>query len=61
MLNFITSWVEKRRGGYPLKMITDKYFSWIPDMTHQDGSKSLEESWGKVNDDILIAGMSVKF
>ena len=26
-----------------LKMITDKYFSYIPNMTHRDGSKFLEE------------------
>ncbi|MGD9161120.1 MAG: hypothetical protein PVG39_22070 [Desulfobacteraceae bacterium] len=30
-------------GHSSLKMITDKYFSYIPNMTHQDGSKFLEE------------------
>jgi len=30
-------------GHSSLKMITDKYFSYIPNMTHNDGSKFLEE------------------
>lgn len=30
-------------GHSSLKMITDKYFSNIPNMTHNDGSKFLEE------------------
>ncbi len=36
-------WVQKMMGHSSLKMITDKYFSYIPNMTHQDGSKFLEE------------------
>ncbi len=36
-------WVQKMMGHSTLKMITDKYFSYIPNMTHQDGSKFLEE------------------
>lgn len=39
-------WVEKMMGHASLKMITDKYFSYIPNMTHNDGSKFLEE-YGK--------------
>jgi integrase len=39
-------WVQKMMGHAFLKMITDKYFSYIPNMTHQDGSKFLEE-YGK--------------
>jgi integrase len=36
-------WVQKMMGHSSLKMITDKYFSYIPNMAHQDGSKFLEE------------------
>jgi len=36
-------WVQKMMGHSSLKMITDKYFSYIPNMTHQDGSKFIEE------------------
>jgi integrase len=39
-------WCQKMLGHSSLKMITDKYFSYIPNMTHQDGSKFLEE-YGK--------------
>ena len=41
-------WVQKMMGHASLKMITDKYFSYIPNMTHQDGSKFLEEYGKKV-------------
>ena len=36
-------WVMKMMGHSSLKMITDKYFSYIPNVTHMDGSKFLEE------------------
>jgi integrase len=36
-------WVQKMMGHSTLKKIADKYFSYIPNMTHQDGSKFLEE------------------
>jgi integrase len=36
-------WIQKMMGHSSLKMITDKYFSYIPNMTHHDGSKFLEE------------------
>jgi len=36
-------WIQKMMGHSSLKMITDKYFSYIPNMTHNDGSKFLEE------------------
>jgi integrase len=36
-------WVQEMMGHSTLKMITDKYFSYIPNMTHQDGSKFHEE------------------
>ena len=36
-------WVQKMMGHASLKMITDKYFSFIPNMTHNDGSKFLSE------------------
>jgi hypothetical protein len=36
-------------GHASLKMITDKYFSYIPNMMHQDGSKFLEEYCKKVD------------
>ena len=36
-------WVQKMMGHSYLKMITDRYFSYIPNMTHNDGSKFLEE------------------
>lgn len=32
-------WVQKMMGHTTLKMITDKYFSYVPNMTHNDGSK----------------------
>ena len=32
-------WVQKMTGHSSLKMITDKYFSYIPNMAHHDGSK----------------------
>jgi integrase len=41
-------WVQKMMGHASLKMITDKYFSCIPNMTHQDGSQFLEEYGKKV-------------
>jgi len=30
-------------GHSSLKMITDKYFAYIPNMTHNDGSQFLDE------------------
>jgi integrase len=36
-------WVQKMMGHSSLKMITDKYFTYIPNMTHNDGAKFLEE------------------
>jgi integrase len=37
------AWIQKMMGQASLKMITDKYFSYIPNMTHHNGSKFLEE------------------
>jgi len=42
----ISSLEQKREGFFQfphLKIMTDKYFSYIPNMTHNDGSKFLEE------------------
>jgi integrase len=36
-------WVMKMMGHSSMKLITDKYFSYIPSVTHNDGSKFLEE------------------
>jgi len=36
-------WIQKMMGHSSLKMITDKYFTYIPNMTHNDGSKFLDE------------------
>ena len=36
-------WIQKMMGHSSLKMITDKYFAYIPNMTHNDGSKFLAE------------------
>lgn len=36
-------WVQNMMGHSSLKMITDKYFSYIPNMTHKDGSRFMEE------------------
>jgi integrase len=36
-------WVQRSMGHASLKMIMDKYFAYIPDMTHQDGSLFVEE------------------
>jgi len=41
-------WVQKMMGHSSLKMITDKYFSYIPNMTHHDGSKFMENYEKKV-------------
>jgi integrase len=41
-------WVMKMMGHSSLKMITDKYFSYIPNVTHNDGSKFLEEYEKKI-------------
>jgi integrase len=32
-------WVQKMMGHTSLKMITDKYFSYVPNMTHNNGFK----------------------
>jgi integrase len=47
-------WVQKMMGHASLKMITDKYFSYIPNMTHQDGSKFLEEYGKKVEKGAVV-------
>ena len=49
-------WVQKMMGHASLKMITDKYFSFIPNMTHQDGSKFLEEYEKKVEKGVVVSG-----
>jgi integrase len=41
-------WIQKMMGHSSLKMITDKYFSYIPNMTHNDGSKFMAEYEKKV-------------
>lgn len=41
-------WIQKMMGHSSLKMITDKYFSYIPNMTHHDGSKFMAEYEKKV-------------
>jgi len=41
-------WVQKMMGHSSLKMITDKYFSYIPNMTHHDGSNFMEKYEKKV-------------
>lgn len=43
-------WIQKMMGHSSLKMITDKYFSYIPNMTHKDGSKFLDEYKKKSGD-----------
>jgi integrase len=43
-------WIQKMMGHSSLKMITDKYFSYIPNMTHNDGSKFLDEYNKKTGD-----------
>ncbi len=48
-------WVMKMMGHSSLKMITDKYFSYIPNMTHQDGSKFLEEYGKKVEKEVIFS------
>jgi hypothetical protein len=35
--------IQKMMGHTTLKTITDKYFSYVPNMTHNDGSKFMEE------------------
>ena len=36
-------WVQKMLGYPSLKMITDEYFSYIPNKSHQDSSKFFEK------------------
>jgi len=48
-------WVQKMMGHSFLKMITDKYFSCIPNMTHNDGSKFLEEYRKKIRKDVIVS------
>ena len=43
-------WVQKMMGHTTLKMITDKYFSYIPNLTHRDGTKFVEEFNKKTGD-----------
>ena len=47
-------WVQKMMGNSFLNMITDKYFSYIPNITHQDGSKFLEKYGKKVEEVVLL-------
>jgi integrase len=54
-------WVQKMMGHASFKMITDKYFSYIPNMTHQDGSKSLEEYGKKAEKGLVIGGLGIKY
>jgi len=49
-------WVQKMMGHASLKMITEKYFSYIPNMTHHDGSKFLEEYRKKVEKGVVVGG-----
>jgi len=49
-------WVQKMMGHSSLKMITDKYFSYIPNMTHQDGSKFLQEYGKKIDKEVKVSG-----
>jgi len=44
-------WVQKMLGHSSLKMITDKYFSYIPNMTHNDGARFIEE-YGKIGEKV---------
>jgi hypothetical protein len=37
-----------------LKMITDKYFAYIPNVTHQDGSKFLQKYGKKIEKGIML-------
>ena len=39
-------WFQKMMGHSSVKVITDRYFSYIPNMAHKDSSKFLEE-YGK--------------
>jgi len=39
----VLGWVQKMMGHSSLNMITDKYFAYISNMTHHDGSKFMEE------------------
>lgn len=36
-------WVQKMLGHSSLKMIVEKYYAYIPNMTHNDGSRFVEE------------------
>jgi integrase len=47
-------WVQKMMGHSSLKMITDKYFSYIPNMTHNDGSKFLGEYGKKAEKGVVV-------
>jgi integrase len=49
-------WVQRMLGYSSLSMITEKYFSYIPNMTHQDGSKFLEEYGKKVGKGEVVSG-----
>lgn len=48
--------VQKMMGHASLKMITDKYFSYIPNMTHNAGSKFQEEYGKKVQKESVVVG-----
>lgn len=49
-------WVQKMIGYASLNMITEKYFSYIPNMTHNDGSKFLKEYGKKVEKEAVVVG-----
>lgn len=36
-------WVQKMMGHASLKMIVEKYYTYIPNMTHNDGSLFVKE------------------
>jgi integrase len=36
-------WVQRMLGHFSLKMIVEKYYAYIPNMTHNDGSRFVEE------------------
>ena len=40
-------WVQKMMGHASLKMIVEKYYAYIPNMTHSDGSLFVKEYEGQ--------------
>jgi integrase len=41
-------WVQRMMGHASLKMIIEKYFSYVPNMTHNDGSLFVKEYESRV-------------